>query len=162
MQKELEANYGQQENHRITTIPTRSVIAEILTWGKSSKRDIEETILYNAKIFDFDEVGSQPGETVGDHRDWIDKILGGTFQRNYLDRNSFRAIITIYETIVHTHVLWISFRASCASSGDLEPVTKTEQPWATRSLAVDRPIPLVDPVDELSYQQPTYPLRVSA
>lgn len=73
----------------------------------------------------------------------------------------FKAIITIYETIVHTHVLWISFRASCASSGDLEPVTKTEQPLAARSLAVDRPITLVDPVDELSYQQPTYPLRVS-
>lgn len=61
--------------------------------GKSSKRDIEETVLYNANSTDFDEVGSQhvwPGETVGDHRDWMDKILGGTFQRNYLDRNSFR------------------------------------------------------------------------
>lgn len=54
--------------------------------------------------------------------------------------------MTMYETIMHTHVLWISFRASCASSGDLEPVTKTEQPLAARSLAVDRPIPLVDPV----------------
>uniref|UniRef100_A0A8W8IRX1 SEA domain-containing protein n=1 Tax=Magallana gigas TaxID=29159 RepID=A0A8W8IRX1_MAGGI len=66
--------------------------------GKSSKRDIEETILYNANSNDFDEVGSQhvwPGENVGDHRDWMDKILGGTFQRNYLDRNSFRASLRL-------------------------------------------------------------------
>uniref|UniRef100_K1QA24 Zonadhesin n=1 Tax=Magallana gigas TaxID=29159 RepID=K1QA24_MAGGI len=71
--------------------------------GKSSKRDIEETILYNANSNDFDEVGSQhvwPGENVGDHRDWMDKILGGTFQRNYLDRNSFRMRTVIERSFV--------------------------------------------------------------
>ena len=45
-----------------------------------------------------------------------------------------------------THVLLMSCRASVAFSREREPVTRTEHPRAPRSLAVDWPMPLVDPV----------------
>ena len=62
--------------------------------GKTSKRDFEEVTLCSRT--DFEDFGTQhtwPGESLGGSREWMDKILGDTFKKGYLDRNSFRVSI---------------------------------------------------------------------